>query len=140
MMNPCAVDFYTSLPAFDAPNSSHAFALRNAQVIAAAIDSLLDKELCLRAYTPPFEAPLPDGFLELCFGDRKKYSIGLTFGSFESLPPFDRSDFNAEQWRSAPEDPFSSALLAASFDEAWRIVCLVAKLLAVERITIAYGF
>ena len=51
-----------------------------------------------------------------------------------------RAGFDATASLRDPHNPHASGIYAVNFDEAWRIVCLVAHYLEAHSLTLSYGY
>ena len=65
--------------------------------------------------------------------------MGLVFGATDDAGQVLRQPFDAINWANNPENPWSAGIAMFNFDEAWRVVVLLAEKLDVQRIEISYG-
>lgn len=97
----------------------------------------------LDAGTPPYDehAKIPAGHIEMTVlaVDGDEYAIGIVFGAEDGAGRVLRQPFDPEGWASNPGCSWSSGLAAFNFDEAWRIVVLLAEILQVSHLEISYG-
>lgn len=124
------------------PLSSHAFAGSVAAGISAAVEAYKGATLDVGAYTPPYDAGFtPGGFLTLTFlsGDLPEACVGIEFGQKDEAGQPLREDFNLEGWHADQRNPHAAGIYAINFDEAWRIVCIVATYIEAQRVTLSYG-
>ena len=131
------VDGFTACPL-----SNHRFADTVAAQIAACIPEFRCAQLMLSGYTPPTKGKAVEGFLDLCFFRSVDHaaSFGILFGAEPEVDGFvHRRYLDHEQWRADPRNPLACGIVAANFDEAWRIGCAAAAALEIQRVEIAYG-
>jgi hypothetical protein len=95
------------------------------------------------AATPPYDDQVivPAGHIELTMfsADGDEYAIGIVFGAEDEEGRVLRQPFDPEEWSSNPNCPWSSGLFAFNFDEAWRIVVLLAESMKISSLEICYG-
>jgi len=141
---PAAVAFYVAQQCSESKVSSHLYADMISDQIVGIAQACKGRPIWLRGYSPPLEGAGvdPHGYLELCLfpEEDREWPIGIFFGMAEPAGDFLRSDFDVAAWSKSKDDPSASNLYVASFDEAWRVVCLAAKKLRAPSVTIAYGF
>jgi hypothetical protein len=143
---PEAVRFYTALPCSESAVSFHVHADVISDQIAAAVPECEGMPICLRGYTPPMKGigPMPHGYIEICLepsdDPNVEWAIGIFFGMQQSSGVFLRTDFDVENWAKHKTDPSGGDLYVGSFDEAWRVICLLGQKLRTPAITIGYGF
>lgn len=129
--------------ATECPYSSNDFAKNVVATIISALPALNHWCLHISASTPRYERNkhLPSGHIELTLIDQKEtgYSIGLVFGATDDAGQVIRQPFDAKNWVNNPGNPWSGGIAAINFDEAWRVVVLLAEKLQVKRIEISYG-
>lgn len=129
--------------ATECPYSSNDFAESIVNAIMAALPEPRHLSLHISASTPPYEsnANLPAGHIELTVIDPEEveYAIGLVFGATNDEGQALRQPFDAVNWANNPKNPWSAGIAMFNFDEAWRVVVLLAEKLDVERIEISYG-
>lgn len=135
---------YTKHGSYSA-ESNHNFAETVAlNLVKALKDDFENEFLDIGAYTPPYdedeiENAVSPEILVLAFTNKHEQDvlIGINFGVDNT--DLVRNEFEKSEWENAPQDPHSSGIIAANFDEAWRIICLTAAFLKIKRITISYG-
>lgn len=131
--------------ASDCPISKHRFAEGVVNKIIEAVPGYRWGTLNVTGYTPPYEGTdFPGGFLEINLllrhdSDASEASLGVIFGEEDDRGHLVRHDFEATRWLRDRHNPLASGIIAANFDEAWRIVCLLGKRLNVVQVTIGYG-
>ncbi len=129
--------------ATECPYSSNDFAKSIVNAIMAALPVPSHWGLHISASTPPYESNtnLPAGHIELTLIDPEEveYAIGLVFGTTDDEGQVLRQPFDAMNWANNPKNPWSAGIAMFNFDEAWRVVVLLAEKLDVERIEISYG-
>lgn len=127
------------------PASSHGFALDTVEAIVGVLPGYRLCRMHISAATPPYVAddasPVPDGHVEIVlFGHRlEEKSIGIIFGAKNEAGRVLRTPFDTEAWRADPRNPWASGIAAFNFDEAWRIVVLLAAEIEASGIEISYG-
>lgn len=122
--------------------SNHRFADAVADQIAVCIPEFRCAQLMMSGYTPPTVGKPAEGFLDLCFfrSVDQAVSFGILFGAEAEVDGFvHRRYLDRQQWLADPRNPLASGIVAANFDEAWRIACAAAAALDIRRIEIAYG-
>lgn len=125
------------------PYTSFEFANQTAEEIVAALSEYREAAMQINVYTPPYaEDDFPDGFIRLIFfkENLKTAQIGLEFGQTDENDLVAHYEFDRRAWENTPDDPHSSGINAVKFDEAWRIICLVARDLKILHISISYGY
>lgn len=127
------------------PASSHGFALDTVEAIVGVLPGYRRCRMHISAATPPYAADdaslVPDGHVEIVlFGHPlEEKSIGIIFGARGEADRVMRTPFDADAWRTDPRNPWASGIAAFNFDEAWRIVVLLATEIEASGIEISYG-
>jgi hypothetical protein len=129
------------------PLSDHHFAESTAADVAEATAHYRGCVLVIGCYTPPYNPPLATeaacggGFLtlDLLAADRPPACVGIEFGRADTQGAVVRAGFDRAEWQTDPSNPLYAGIYAANFDEAWRIVCLLARLLKPREVTLRYG-
>lgn len=124
------------------PLSDHDFAESVAARIAKAMNAYRGRALNVGGYTPPYnEGYYPAGFLTLTFlaADLPERVVGIEFGQKNEDGQPLREEFDATTNLRDPYNPHAGSVYAINFDEAWRIVCLVAQYLEAQKVTLSYG-
>lgn len=122
--------------------SNQRFADSVAAQIAACIPEFRGAQLMLSGYTPPGAGKTMEGFLDLCFFRSVDHaaSFGILFGAEPEVEGFvHRRYLDHARWLADPRNPLACGIVAANFDEAWRIACAAGGALEIQRIEIAYG-
>lgn len=122
--------------------SDHDFAELVAASIAEALSAYRGATLDVGGYTPPYnEGYFPAGFIALSFlaEGLDEHVVGIEFGQRDESGDLLREGFNPAASLRDQHNPHSAGIYAVNFDEAWRIVCLVARRLRVSRVTLSYG-
>jgi len=124
--------------------SSHAFASATAARIAAAVGGgyrgcVLDVNSHQPPYPPGDEVPSGHLVLSLYAPAVSEVAIGIRWGLHEKGGGPKRSEFDPDAWLRDPTQPWWTHLVTASFDEAWRVVCLVAQALDAGAVSISHG-
>lgn len=124
-------------------SSNDRFARSVVESIIRALPTRTNWGMCIDAATPPYERKeqLPAGHIEITlFVDgHVELPIGIVFGATGEAGRVLRQPFDPESWAANPYYSWSSGLVAINFDEAWRIVTLLAVKLHVMKIEICYG-
>src|ERR1041385_1610370 len=124
------------------PLSDHNFAESVAIGIAEALDAYRGGTLDVGGYTPPYnEGHYPAGFIAITFlaDGLPERVVGVVFGQKAERGRLLRAGFDATASLRDPHNPHASGIYAVNFDEAWRIVCLVAHYLEAHSLTLSYG-
>jgi hypothetical protein len=135
--------FYDGHAQTHSKSSSDAFARSSVDAIIASLPHATGWAMRLDAATPPYpeNVSVPAGHFEITLfttqGD--EYPIGLVFGAQDDAGRVLRQPFDAKAWSSNPGCSWSSELMAFNFDEAWRIVVLLAQRLQISSLDICYG-
>jgi len=140
--------YYRSVGSY-CPLSSHAFAEHLAADIYKAVgDEFVGGTLEIEIYTPPYKPALTNekaaggGTLVLHITSARQENappIGAEFGRLSKNRQPIRSNFEARDWRADPDNPFSTGIRCANFDEIFRAICLVGLMLQITQVRIAYG-
>jgi hypothetical protein len=77
--------------------------------------------------------------LDLITAEQGAACISIEFGRNDSDGHALRAEFNADLWKTAPDNPLYAGIYAANFDEAWRIVCLITRLIEAQKLSLRYG-
>jgi hypothetical protein len=126
------------------PASNAAYARSVVTDILGVIPRQTGSRLHVNAGTPPYApgARTPRGHIEVTLTpepDGPEYSFGIVFGATNDAGRILRRPFNAEAWLANPTYPWSSGIAAFNFDEAWRIVVLLAHETRATRVELGYG-
>lgn len=124
------------------PASNDLFARQVVKSITNALDFLSGGTLRISAATPPYaiQTQAPDGHIEISLmAPGIEHTMGIMFGAKDDAGRTIRQPFDADGWLSDPFNPWATGLAAYNFDEAWRIIVLLASELKVRRIEIGYG-
>lgn len=125
------------------PMSSHAFAEATVTEIFRALPDEAEWCMSIGGGTPPYAGnqEIPAGHLEieLSAPGRNSYCIGLIFGVRDDAGLPIRQPFSVDEWLPESFNPWADGLVAVNFDEAWRIVVLLAKRLGPAHLMIDYG-
>jgi len=77
--------------------------------------------------------------LTLYTSTERSWIFGISLGDDTHPDQRARRGFNAVAWRRNPCHPFSAGILAASWDEAWKLACTIGCRLGVVDIQLRYG-
>ena len=122
--------------------SDHNFAESVAAGIAEALNAYMGGTLNVGGFTPPYnEGHYPAGFISIAFlvAGLPEHVVGIEFGQKDEEGRPLRAGFKAVASLRDPHNPHASGVYAINFDEAWRIVCLVARYVKAHNITLSYG-
>lgn len=140
--------FYYREQGSNCPLSSHEFAENLAADICSETGACLGGSLEIEIYTPPYEISLSNEravsggtlVLRITSADKKKvFLLGIEFGRFSKKKKPIRSGFDVQVWKNNPDDPFSTDIYYANFDETFRVICLLGLMLQLESVRISYG-
>jgi hypothetical protein len=129
------------------PLSDHHFAESVAADMIEAVELYRRCTLVIGCYTPPYDPPLSaeaalrGGFitLDLLGSDQEPVCIGIEFGRFNKSGEMSQEGFDANSWKTNPQNPLSGGIYAINFDEAWRIVCIFTRIVEAREIILRYG-
>lgn len=115
--------------------------------VDAVIESLGDEyvgcEIAINSHIPPYTTPQesPAGHLIIEFHRMNKpdTALGIRWGITDAVGLPIRTELNVAAWQKDRNQPWWSGLVAASFDEAWRIVCLTAEQIQPTEIRLSHG-
>jgi hypothetical protein len=98
----------------------------------------------IRGHTPQFEGGLaPDGVgqidIELTKPGLRGVTLGIMFGLLDTQGRQIRSKPDIGRWKEDLDNPTGAGLEAATFAEAWRIVCGLQKAIEPSEVKVLYG-
>jgi len=107
--------------------------------VTKALEPFIEASMVVTGYTPPWPSEQPDGFVLVELSrEELTAAVGIAFG-FQNGGVVEREGFDVGAWLTAPNEPHSSGIIVANFDEAWRLVCRIGEALRVPRIELCYG-
>jgi hypothetical protein len=129
------------------PLSDHHFAESIAADVEEAVEMYHGCALVIGCYTPPYKPPMSmedarqGGFLtlDLLGNGQPPACVGIEFGRSDAAGEVVRAGFDSSLWKTDPSNPLYAGIYAANFDEAWRIVCLIVRLIKAREVSLRYG-
>lgn len=126
------------------PDPAYDFVHQTTGELLEVLGDYQGSSMNINAYTPNYVLGKPSGgFIRVLFEkenvEPQRKRIGFAFGETDGDGDTYRLGFDREAWHQYPDDWRSAGITAQTFDEAWRIICLLGSKLNVERISISYG-
>ena len=136
---PCSVVGETASPV-----CSTAFAEMIVDSIVAVTGEYRGAYMRVTAYSPPATMHPGQGFLEIVLfwkeGTDDGVAFGVYFGDFNrQRKNVFRSDFDRHSWSECKRDPGTSGIVAANWEEAWLIACMLGERHEVDRVQLCHG-
>lgn len=124
-----------------APHFHRAFVELTAEQALSRLDDFVAGAVVLNAHMPPFGAgEYPQGqlTLEVSSPTGEACCLGIAFAHASEGKPF-RSGFDFAAFARYPEDPQSSGIVTASFDECWLLLCKLLEGLKPSSVHFSFG-
>ena len=120
--------------------TSAPFVQRTAQDIVREIPFLQGAAMLVSGYTLQCEFGEQSYIVMTIYPSPvRSWIFGIAVGNGTNAEADARAGLNATAWRKDSSHPLAAGIRAASWDEAWRIVCTVGRLLSPTDIQLRYG-